>query len=237
MRAHRLLLEADVIVYDALVPAGVVELGRRDAERIAVGKRKGCHSKSQSEISRLLVDLAQDGKRVVRLKSGDPLVFGRAAEEIAALRDADIPFEIVPGVTSALAAAADLELPPTLRGVSSSLVLTTGHDLKGEALPDWAGLAAKGATIAIYMGRSNAADVASRLVEAGVSPDTAVAVVEHASLPRRRMLHGVLTDLHRLEARTDLTGPVMTIVGDAVAAANLRHSEPLGQFAATPVAA
>lgn len=227
LRAQRFLMEADVIVFDALVPEAVVAVGRRDAERIGVGKRKGCHSKTQSEINDLLVALARQGKQVVRLKCGDPLVFGRAGEEMAALRDANLSYEVVPGVTAALAAAADFELPLTLRGVSSSLVLTTGHDLHGESLPDWAGLALGGATLAVYMGRSNAADVASRLIDAGLSPDTGVAVAENASLPHRRMFHGTLADLPALSERTDLAGPVMTVIGDAVAGAKLDRSEPL----------
>lgn len=227
LRAHRLLMEADVIVHDALVPEAIVAMGRRDAERLPVGKRKGCHSKSQAEINALLVELGHAGKRVVRLKSGDPLVFGRAGEEMAALRDAGVPYEVVPGVTAAFAAAADFELPLTLRGVSSSMVFTTGHDLKGNSLPDWAKLAISGATVAVYMGRSVAAEVAGRLIEAGLSPDTAVAVVENASLANRRRFHGTLADLPSLEARADLSGPVMTIIGDAVAGANFERSEPL----------
>ena len=114
LRAQRVMMEADVIVYDALVPQAIVDMGRRDAERLSVGKRKGCHSKSQDEINELLVQLGREGKRVVRLKSGDPLVYGRAGEEMAALRDAGITYEIVPGITSAFAAAADFELPLTL---------------------------------------------------------------------------------------------------------------------------
>lgn len=227
LRAHRLLMEADAIVYDALVPGAIVAMGRRDAERLPVGKRKGCHSKSQEEINALLIELGQAGKRVVRLKSGDPLVFGRAGEEMAALREAGIAYEVVPGVTAAFAAAADFELPLTLRGVSSSMVFTTGHDLKGNSLPDWAKLAISGATVAVYMGRSVAAEVAGRLIEAGLSPDTAVAVVENASLGNRRRFHGTLADLPSLEARADLSGPVMTIIGDAVAGANFERSEPL----------
>lgn len=228
LRAQRLLMEADVIVHDALVPEAVIAMGRRDAERIAAGKRKGCHSRSQDEINRLLVSLARQGKLVVRLKSGDPLVFGRAGEEMQALREAGIAYEIVPGITSALAAAADFELPPTLRGVSSSLVLTTGHDLKGEVLPGWASLAVSGATVAVYMGRSVAADIAARLMEAGLGPDTAVAVVENASRSDRRLLHGVLADLPKLAGRTGMTGPVMTLIGDAVAEANFDNSVPIG---------
>ncbi|MBD0413669.1 siroheme synthase CysG [Oryzicola mucosus] len=227
LRAQRLLMEADVILYDALVPEAVVAMGRRDAERVSVGKRKGCHSKSQGEINDLLVELAREGKAVVRLKSGDPLVFGRAGEEMQAMRDAGVSYEVVPGVTSAFAAAADFELPLTLRGVTSSLVFTTGHDLKGRSLPDWAKLAISGATVAVYMGRSVAAEVAGRLIDAGLSPDTAVAVVENASLANSRKFHGTLADLPSLQARDDLDGPVMTIIGDAVAGANFARSEAL----------
>jgi uroporphyrin-III C-methyltransferase / precorrin-2 dehydrogenase / sirohydrochlorin ferrochelatase len=227
LRAQRHLIEADVIVHDALVPEAVIAMGRRDAERLAVGKRKGCHTKSQADINALLVLLAREGKRVVRLKSGDPLVFGRAGEEMQALRDAGIRYEVVPGVTAAFAAAADFELPLTLRGVASSMVFTTGHDLRGETLPDWARLAIDGATVAVYMGRSIAAEVAARLIEAGLSPDTAVAVIENASRPDKRLFHGTLNDLPSLELRTDLAGPVMTIIGDAVAGANFELSEPL----------
>ncbi len=227
LRAHRLLMEADTIVYDALVPPAVVDMGRRDAERISVGKRKGCHTKSQEEINELLVALGRAGKRVVRLKSGDPLVFGRAGEEMAALRDAGIPYEVVPGITAAFAAAADFELPLTLRGVASSLVFTTGHDLNGEALPDWARLALSGATVAVYMGRTVAASVAARLMAAGLADDTTVAVVENAGRDERRLLHGTLRELPDLEKRTELEGPVMVIIGDAVAGANFDRSEPL----------
>ncbi|THV25208.1 siroheme synthase CysG [Peteryoungia ipomoeae] len=228
LRAHRLMMECDAIVYDALVPREVVDMGRRDAERIPVSKRKGCHSKSQSEINALLVELGQAGKRVVRLKSGDPLIFGRAGEEMAALRDAGIAYEIVPGVTSALAAAADFELPLTLRGVSSSLVFTTGHDLQGNVLPDWATLALSGATVAVYMGRTVAASVAERLMAGGLAEDTTVAVVENAGRRDSRLLHGTLKELPGLEVRTELTGPVMVIIGDAVAGADFSRSEPLG---------
>jgi uroporphyrin-III C-methyltransferase/precorrin-2 dehydrogenase/sirohydrochlorin ferrochelatase len=235
LRAHRVLMEADVIVYDALVPEAVVAMGRRDATRLSVGKRKGCHTKSQSEINDLLVALGRDGKRVVRLKSGDPLVYGRAGEEMAALRDAGIAFEIVPGITSAFAAAADMQLPLTLRGVASSLVFTTGHDMAGEVLPDWARLAISGATIAVYMGRSVAASVAERLMQAGLHADTGVAVIENAGRVDRRMFHGTLNDLPALEQRDDLDGPVMVIIGDAVAGAAIDKAEPLSANAKNSV--
>ncbi|MBX4941112.1 siroheme synthase CysG [Rhizobium binae] len=227
LRAQRVMMEADVIVYDALVPQAIVDMGRRDAERLSVGKRKGCHSKSQEEINELLVELGRQGKRVVRLKSGDPLVYGRAGEEMAALRAAGITYEVVPGITSAFAAAADFELPLTLRGVASSLVFTTGHDLTGDVLPDWASLAVSGATIAVYMGRTVAASVAERLMQAGIPAETTVAVIENASRADRRLLHGTLADLPDLQHRDELTGPVMVIIGDAVAGANFELSEPL----------
>ncbi|WP_246755164.1 siroheme synthase CysG [Rhizobium lusitanum] len=227
LRAQRVMMEADVIVYDALVPQAIVDMGRRDAERLSVGKRKGCHTKSQEEINDLLVQLGREGKRVVRLKSGDPLVYGRAGEEMAALRGAGIGYEIVPGITSAFAAAADFELPLTLRGVASSLVFTTGHDLTGDVLPDWASLAISGATIAVYMGRTVAASVAGRLMEAGLPAETTVAVIENASRRDRRLMHGTLKDLPDLEHRDELSGPVMVIIGEAVAGANFEQSEPL----------
>ncbi|MGX5722464.1 siroheme synthase CysG [Shinella zoogloeoides] len=227
LRAQRVMMNADVIVFDALVPQAIVDMGRRDAERLSVGKRKGCHSKSQEEINDLLVELGKAGKRVVRLKSGDPLVYGRAGEEMAALRQAGVTYEVVPGITSAFAAAADFELPLTLRGVASSLVFTTGHDLTGAVLPDWARLAISGATVAVYMGRTVAASVAARLMDAGLPADTTVAVVENASRREKRLLHGTLKDLPGLEHRDELSGPVMVIIGEAVAGANFEHSEPL----------
>src|SRR5690606_19695266 len=138
-----------------------------------------------------------------------------------------VSHEVVPGVTAAFAAAADFALPLTLRGVASSMVFTTGHDLEGGTLPDWAKLAVSGATVAVYMGRTVAAGVASRLIAAALAPDTACAVVENASLASRRRFHGRLADLPSLAARGDLSGTIMTIIGDAVAGADLQRSKPL----------
>jgi uroporphyrin-III C-methyltransferase / precorrin-2 dehydrogenase / sirohydrochlorin ferrochelatase len=227
LRAQRVLQEADVIVHDALVPETVVAMGRRDAERIHVGKRKGRHSVSQEEINALLVREAQAGRRVVRLKAGDPLVFARAGEEMAALRAAKIPFEIVPGVTAALAAAAEAEIPLTLRGVASSVVFATGQDAAGETLPDWAGLALSGATVAVYMGRSVAADVSRQLIEAGLAADTPVTLIENASLPERRHFAGTLSDLSEFGDRKDIEGPALILIGRAAAEGALSLAEPL----------
>lgn len=227
LRAQRLLQEADVIVHDALVPEAVVAMGRRDAERIAVGKRKGAHEASQDEINAILVREAKAGRRVARLKSGDPLVFGRAGEEMAALTHAGVPFEVVPGVTAAFAAAASAGVSLTLRGVASSLVFATGHDLDGETLPDWAGHALQGATVAVYMGRSVAAAVAARLTEAGLPDTTPVLAVENAACADERILAGLLRDLPALGARDDLQGPVLILIGRALAAADLDKAAPI----------
>jgi uroporphyrin-III C-methyltransferase/precorrin-2 dehydrogenase/sirohydrochlorin ferrochelatase len=232
LRAQRALQEADVIVYDRLVPEAIVAQGRRDATRIFVGKAKGAHSATQAEINDILVREAKAGRRVVRLKSGDPLIFGRAGEEIDALRAARISFDIVPGITAAFAAAAETEIPLTLRGVASSLVFVTGHDAEGETLPDWAGLALTGSTVAVYMGLSVAAKVAARLIGAGVKPSTPVAVIENASLPQQRAFAGRLDELGAMTA-DGLTGPALFVIGDVVAESRLvREAAPLAEIAA-----
>ena len=235
LRAQRILLDADVIVHDSLVPDAVLAMGRRDAERIDVGKRKGRHSASQDEINAILVREASAGRRVVRLKAGDPLIFGRAGEEMAALRAAGIGFEVVPGVTAAFAAAAEAEIPLTLRGVASSLVFATGHeaaDTKGSsegtgALPDWAGLALAGGTVAVYMGRTVAAGVAQRLMAAGLSAVTPVALIENATLPTSRQFAGTLADLVTFGERTDVDGPALIVIGKAAAEGARANAEPL----------
>lgn len=237
LRAQRILQEADVIVHDALTPLELVAMGRRDAHRISVGKRKGHHEATQSEIGDILVREAKAGRRVVRLKSGDPLVFGRAGEEMAALAAAGVPYEIVPGVTAAFAAAASARIPLTLRGVTSSVVFATGHDLDGRTLPDWAGLALSGATVAVYMGRTVAGAVAERLAEAGLSPDTPVAAIENASLPDETVFAGTLADLPALAERGDVTGPVLILIGRALREAETVAAAPLALRAERKTAA
>lgn len=227
LRAQRLLQEADVIVHDRLVPDAVVAMGRRDAERISVGKAKGCHSATQTEINELLVSLAGAGRRVVRLKAGDPLVFGRAGEEMAALKAAGIAFEVVPGITAAVAAAASIGLPLTLRGVASSVVFATGHDRDGETLPGWAGVVLAGATVAVYMGRSVAAKVAARLIEAGLAATTPVVAVENASRDDEVAYAGSLADLSALTDAARETAPVLIVIGEAVGHADLSAARPL----------
>ncbi len=242
LRAQRVLQEADIIVHDQLVPDAVVAMGRRDAERLCVGKAKGAHSCTQGEINDILVREARAGRRVVRLKSGDPMIFGRAGEEIAALREADVAYEIVPGVTAALAAASSAEIPLTLRGVASSVVFATGHDQAGDTLPGWGQLALSGSTVAVYMGRSVAGKVAARLMDAGLSSRTPVAAIENAARSDEAVYAGVLADLDGLGARDDVAGPVLIVIGEVVAEAALRNAKPLfaqtqGQIAARSVSA
>ncbi|QCI65011.1 siroheme synthase CysG [Phreatobacter stygius] len=233
LRAHRLLQTADVIVHDALVPEAVIAMGRRDAERISVGKRKGRHSVGQAEIDALLVSLGSEGKQVVRLKAGDPMVFGRAGEEVAALRAAGIAYEIVPGITAALAAAADAAIPLTLRGVASQLIIATGHGAEGSEPEGWEKLAADGATVAVYMGKSVADRIVARLAAAGLAGATPVVAVENAGRAGRRLFAGTLAELARLAARDDLAGPVLIMIGQAVAHGDLADAEPF----VTPLAA
>lgn len=216
LRAQRLLQQADVIVHDQLVPAAVVEMGRRDAEQICVGKARGHHSFSQAQINTLLVRLAGQGKKVARLKSGDPMVFGRAGEEIAALRKAGLAYEIVPGVSAALAAAADTATPVTMRKVSSGFVMATAHGADDGELAHWAALAQSGLTLALYMGKAIAAEVAARLVQHGVPADLPVGIVVNAgradSASYAAMLGGLAAG-----AVDFVDGPAVILVGRAIA--------------------
>lgn len=216
LRAQRLLQQADVIVHDQLVPDLVVQMGRRDAERISVGKAKGHHSFSQAQINTLIVRLAGEGRKVARLKSGDPMVFGRAGEEIAALRKAGLAYEIVPGVSAALAAAADTATPVTLRKVSSGFVMATAHGADDADLAHWAALAQSGLTLALYMGKSIAAETAARLIGQGAAADLPVGIVVNAGRSSSRSYAGTLGAL--ADGAVDFVdGPAVILVGRAVA--------------------
>jgi uroporphyrin-III C-methyltransferase/precorrin-2 dehydrogenase/sirohydrochlorin ferrochelatase len=216
LRAQRLLQAADVIVHDQLVPDAVIEMGRRDAERISVGKKKGHHSFTQAQINALLVRLAGEGKRVARLKSGDPMVFGRAGEEIAALRRAGIRYQIVPGVTAALAAAADTATPVTMRKISPGFLVATAHGADSEELDHWASLSLSGQTLGLYMGKSVAADTARKLIARGMSPSLPIGIVVNAGRRDRSLYRGNLGDLAASSLAIE-DGPAIIFVGEAVA--------------------
>lgn len=230
LRAQRLLQEADVIVHDQLVPTEVVEMGRRDAERIPVGKAKGHHSFSQAQINTLIVRLAREGKRVARLKSGDPMVFGRAGEEIAALEKAGIAFAIVPGVTAALAAAADTATPVTLRKVSSGFVMATAHGADDAEIGHWTALAQSGLSLALYMGKSIAGEVATRFLAGGLPATTPVGIVVNAGRDDPARFAGTLGRL--AEGKIAFPdGPAVIFIGEAVAHGNWTDATPLGRAA------
>ena len=228
LRAQRLLQEADVIVHDQLVPDAVVEMGRRDAERISVGKKKGHHSFTQAQINALIVRLARQGKRVARLKGGDPMVFGRAGEEIAALRKAGITYQIVPGVSAALAAAADTATPVTLRKISTGFVFATAHGASNTEVHHWAALAQSGLTLALYMGKSIAAEIAGKLIRHGASAELPVGVVVNAGRPDRTLYRGTLGGLLE-DAASFADGPAIIFVGEAVAEGDWQDAIPLAE--------
>ncbi len=225
LRARRVLAAADVVVYDSLVETEVLDVVRRDARRIDVGKRKGRAKASQDEINAILIAEATAGHRVVRLKAGDPMVYGRAGEEIAALRDAGIDHAVVPGITAALGAAAETATPLTHRAHASALVFATGHAAPGEDGLDWAELARSDATISLYMARSVADEVAASLISNGLSPDTPVAAIENACRPEQRRFFGRLSEMPALAGRKELAGPVVIFVGRAVAEGDWADAE------------
>jgi uroporphyrin-III C-methyltransferase len=218
-KAERLLGEASVVFHDALVGPGILDLAAPGARLVYVGKRAGRHSKDQPTIDRLIVAAAQAGERVVRLKGGDPAIFGRATEELDACRAAGIPVRICPGVTAASAAAASVGLSLTLRGTARKLTFVTAHARAGEDLTlDWSALTDPEATLAIYMGKAAAGSLASRLMGAGLSPDTPVMMVENASLPQERSFRTCLS-LLAIAARTALgDGPALLLIGEAMRA-------------------
>jgi uroporphyrin-III C-methyltransferase len=230
-KAERLIGAASVIFYDALVGPGVLELIPSHVRRVAVGKRSGRHSKDQTSINDLLLAAAQDGERVVRLKGGDPSVFGRSAEEAAHLRAAGVRVQICPGITAASAAAANAGVSLTLRGLARRLQLVTAHARAGEPLDlDWAAVADPSATLAIYMGRASAKDVARNLQANGVPGTTPVLIAANVSLPDEQLLFTRL-DLLPLAIRSiGGDGPALLLVGEAMradASAPARASRPL----------
>lgn len=227
LKALRALQDADVIVHDKLVDDRVLEMARRDARRIYVGKSKAQHTLSQDAINALLVREAQAGCRVVRLKGGDCFVFGRGGEEVEALRAAGVPVAIVPGVTAALACAASAEIPLTHRDAAHGLTLVTGHGKDGEPELDWTALARLDHTLAIYMGVSAAGTIAARLIAAGLPGSTPAAVVENGTRPDEKILTGTLDALPALIAAHGVTGPALLLIGAAVARGRASARTPL----------
>jgi len=218
VKALKALQGAQVVVHDGLVSEAILDLAPPEARRISVAKRKSRHSYAQDEINRMLVAFARDGLEVVRLKGGDPFIFGRGGEELEACRAAGVECLVVPGVTAALAAGASAGGPLTHRGSAQAVTFVTGHAAAGaEPDLDWTSLAKANQTVVIYMGLSTAPVIAARLLAAGRAATTPALVVENASLPAERR---IVTSLGELtEAVAGLAGPALLIVGEAMALA------------------
>jgi len=217
LRAARVLGRADIVFHDALVHEETLALAAR-AQKVLVGKRCGLHSTAQRFINKRLVDAARSYKVVVRLKGGDPMLFGRAHEELACLLDNRIPFEIVPGVTAALAASADLGLSLTRRGIARSVVFATPRAAEDAAPSGWASAVAAADTAVLYMAVRDSEQVMQELLHRGLSPRKPVAIVENASSRERKLWAGTLGELPELAARCG-SGPALVVIGEVLAAA------------------
>jgi uroporphyrin-III C-methyltransferase/precorrin-2 dehydrogenase/sirohydrochlorin ferrochelatase len=219
LRAARALREADVIVYDKLVDPAVLEYARRDARRIFVGKSKGDHTLPQHEINALLIAEAKAGRHVVRLKGGDPFVFGRGGEELDALVAAGIRVDVVPGITAATGCAAYAGFPLTHREHASSVVFVSGHSKDGASDLDWRALANPRQTIVVYMGVSAAGDVATKLIAAGLSASMPIAIVENGTRRDQRVIKGELRQTADLIRQHGVAGPALLVIGEVTRAA------------------
>ena len=218
-KAERLIAAADIVFYDALVGPGVLALIPPHVEQVGVGKRSGRHSKDQGSINDLLAAAALSGKRVVRLKGGDPSIFGRSTEEIDHLAAHGIGVDICPGITAASAAAAAGRASLTLRGLARKLTFVTAHARAGEPLDlDWSALAAVDATLVVYMGRAAAGEISRELITAGRAPDTPVMIAVNISLPNERIIRGRLSALGFLVETIFDHDPALLLIGNAVVA-------------------
>ncbi|MCU7813140.1 MAG: uroporphyrinogen-III C-methyltransferase [Candidatus Thiodiazotropha sp. (ex Notomyrtea botanica)] len=221
VKALRLMQSADVVVYDRLVSPEIMEMIPPGVSRIAVGKAPGMHCVPQDEINSLLAKLAKKSRTIVRLKGGDPFVFGRGSEEALHLRQHGIRFEVVPGITAASAVSCYAGIPLTHRSLSRGVRLVTGHFQAGESLDlDWDKLADATATLVVYMGLSNLDDILQQLMSAGRDPETPAAVIQEGTTPRQRMVQATLSTLSNEVAQAGLSSPVLIIVGETVALAD-----------------
>jgi uroporphyrin-III C-methyltransferase / precorrin-2 dehydrogenase / sirohydrochlorin ferrochelatase len=215
-RALRLMQQADVIVYDRLVAPALVALCRKDAQRIYVGKQRDQHTVEQKDINQLLIDLAQSGKRVCRLKGGDPFIFGRGGEEIEQLAELGINFQIVPGVTAASGCAAYAGIPLTHRDYAQQCVFVTGHMKDGKLDLPWQSLAQPQQTIVVYMGLHSLEEFTAKITQAGLSEQTPIAIIERGTTPEQRVLTSTLKDVSKKVTEVDIESPALAIVGEVV---------------------
>lgn len=222
LRALRVLRRADVVIHDRLIGPEILEFARPGAERIYVGKAKASHSRPQAEINALMAFHAAQGRRVVRLKGGDPFVFGRGGEEMEYLLSRGIAVEIVPGITAALGCAAFAGIPLTHRDHATAVTFISGHAKDGEPDLDWAALAAGRQTLVVYMGVSTAGDIARRLIDHGMAPATPAAVIENGTLPNQKTVTGSVARLEYMVEEHGIAGPALIVIGDVVSVAAAR---------------
>ena len=215
-RALRLMQQADIVLYDRLVAPEVLDLVRREAERVYVGKKRAFHSVRQQEINATLVKLAKQGKRVLRLKGGDPFIFGRGGEEIATLAEEGIPFQIVPGITAASGCAAYAGIPLTHRDYAQSVVFVTGHRKDDTVHLNWAELVQLQQTVVIYMGLLGLGDICTRLVNHGMSPAMPAALIEQGTTPQQRIIISTVSELPQRASKQQFHGPTLVIIGEVV---------------------
>jgi uroporphyrin-III C-methyltransferase/precorrin-2 dehydrogenase/sirohydrochlorin ferrochelatase len=216
LRAARLLSETDVIVYDHLVSPEVLALAACDAERVYAGKERNNHTMGQKEINELLVRLALQGKHVVRLKGGDPFIFGRGGEEMEALAERGVPFEVVPGITAACGVSCYAGIPLTHRDYAQSCLFVTGHLKDGTTNLDWTALARPRQTVVIYMGLGALAEICAKFIAHGVRPETPVAVVQQGTTQRQRVATGTLETMPAIAVHDGLKSPCLIIIGEVV---------------------
>ncbi|UNU74210.1 siroheme synthase CysG [Moraxella nasovis] len=216
LKALRLMGQADVVLYDALVPDVILDLCRRDSQKIFVGKKRSYHTKSQDEINALLIKYAKDGKRVLRLKGGDPFVFGRGGEELLACKQAGIAVQVVSGITSALSASASSGIPLTHRGVATSVRFLTACYQTGEHFDGLKSTYHADETLVFYMGLHALDKLVTNLMASSVTTDTPIAIISHASLPTQQILKGTLGDIVDRQAKVCLPAPAVIIVGNVV---------------------
>jgi uroporphyrin-III C-methyltransferase len=215
-RALRLMQQADVVLYDRLVDPAILDLVRREAERVYVGKRPRDHAAAQGEISEMLVRFAKEGKRVLRLKGGDPFVFGRGGEEIETLAEQGVPFQVCPGITAAIGCSAYSGIPLTHRDHAQACVFVTAHGKDGPVARDWKALARPGQTVAIYMGLGHIEQTMSDFVAHGVDPLTPAAIVDNGARPNQRVVVATVESLAKAARDAGLRGPTIIIVGSVV---------------------
>ncbi len=215
LKAARALEQADVVVHDGLVDASIIALANPLARYVSVAKQRSHHSVPQEGINAILVAEAQAGNLVIRLKAGDPFIFGRGGEEVEACRAAGVSVEVIPGVSAALGCAAEAMLPLTHRDASSAVSFVAGQ-CKGLSDQNWAGLAGKGRTLVIYMGVATAFDIADKLIADGVAPEMPVAVLERGTRTGARAIRTLLTDLGDMVAREAVKSPAIIVVGEVV---------------------